>query len=67
MVAAVALYLQDHFAKYEPTILELKKKYEAVSKEKMLTSIDRDRLAAKVRKLRSVSSMAFAHDGIYVI
>ena len=41
--------LKDHYAKYEPTILELKKKYEAAMKEKMLMSIEKDKVAAKVR------------------
>jgi len=40
--------LQAHFAKYEPTILELKRKYEAAMKEKMLAGLDRDKMAAKV-------------------
>ena len=40
--------LKDHFAKYEPTILELKKKYETAMKEKMLISIERDKVAAKI-------------------
>lgn len=42
--------LQAHFAKYEPTILELKRKYEAAMKEKMLAGLDRDKMAAKVRE-----------------
>lgn len=40
--------LKEHFAKYEPTILELKKKYETAMKEKMLISIERDKVAAKI-------------------
>lgn len=44
----ITLCAQDHFAKYEPTILELKRKYETAMKEKMLVSIDRDRLVAKL-------------------
>lgn len=43
---------QAHYAKYEPTILELKRKYEAAMKEKMLAGLDRDRLAAKVKHLK---------------
>jgi len=39
---------QDHFAKYEPTILELKRKYETAMKEKMLVSLERDKLAARM-------------------
>lgn len=45
--------LQDHFAKYEPTILELKKKYEAAMKEKMMVSLERDRLAARTEQLEA--------------
>lgn len=41
---------QAHFAKYEPTILELKRKYELAMKEKMLAGLDRDKMAAKVRR-----------------
>jgi hypothetical protein len=40
--------LQAHYAKYEPTILELKRKYEAAMKEKMLAGLERDKMAAKV-------------------
>jgi hypothetical protein len=40
--------VQAHFAKYEPTILELKRKYELAMKEKMLAGLDRDKMAAKV-------------------
>lgn len=43
--------LQAHFAKYEPTILELKRKYELAMKEKMLAGLDRDKMAAKVSRL----------------
>jgi hypothetical protein len=46
--AHVQWRLQAHFAKYEPTILELKRKYEAAMKEKMLAGLDRDKMAAKV-------------------
>uniref|UniRef100_A0A7S3QVU9 Uncharacterized protein n=1 Tax=Dunaliella tertiolecta TaxID=3047 RepID=A0A7S3QVU9_DUNTE len=40
--------LKEHFAKYEPTILELKRKYETAMKEKMLVSLERDKLAARL-------------------
>lgn len=40
--------LQAHYGKYEPTILELKRKYEAAMKEKMLAVLERDKMAAKV-------------------
>jgi hypothetical protein len=41
--------LKEHYAKYEPTILELKKKYETLMKEKMMALLERDKLAARVR------------------
>jgi hypothetical protein len=44
--------VQAHFAKYEPTILELKRKYEAAMKEKMLAGLDRDKMAARVSQQR---------------
>ncbi|GBG88823.1 hypothetical protein CBR_g48437 [Chara braunii] len=43
--------LREHYAKYEPTILELRTKHETALKEKMLMKIDRDRLEAKVNTL----------------
>lgn len=41
-------FLQAHYGKYEPTILELKRKYESAMKEKMLAGLERDKMAAKV-------------------
>jgi hypothetical protein len=35
---------QEHYAKYEPTILELKRKYETAMKEKMLVSLEKDKV-----------------------
>ncbi|KAI8471064.1 MAG: flagellar WD repeat-containing protein Pf20 [Monoraphidium minutum] len=43
--------LKAHYGKYEPTILELKRKYEAAMKEKMLAGLDRDKMAAKAHDL----------------
>ena len=43
--------LQKHFDKYEPTLNELKKKYETAMKDKMLIRLDRDKLKAKVSAL----------------
>eukprot|EP00198_Chlamydomonas_reinhardtii_P002899 XP_001692235.1 WD-repeat protein of flagellum central pair [Chlamydomonas reinhardtii] len=48
--------LKEHYAKYEPTILELKKKYETLMKEKMMMSLERDKLAARVDALEQVAS-----------
>lgn len=47
---------QAHYAKYEPTILELKRKYEAAMKEKMLAGLERDKMAAKVGSERQMLS-----------
>eukprot|EP00195_Chlamydomonas_chlamydogama_P014730 CAMPEP_0202902622 /NCGR_PEP_ID=MMETSP1392-20130828/16959_1 /ASSEMBLY_ACC=CAM_ASM_000868 /TAXON_ID=225041 /ORGANISM="Chlamydomonas chlamydogama, Strain SAG 11-48b" /LENGTH=251 /DNA_ID=CAMNT_0049589413 /DNA_START=266 /DNA_END=1017 /DNA_ORIENTATION=- len=43
--------LKEHYAKYEPTILELKKKYETAMKEKMMVSLERDKLLARLEVL----------------
>eukprot|EP00879_Flechtneria_rotunda_P008325 GHRR01008719.1.p1 GENE.GHRR01008719.1~~GHRR01008719.1.p1 ORF type:complete len:596 (+),score=212.97 GHRR01008719.1:78-1865(+) len=43
--------LKAHFAKYEPTILELQRKYETAMKEKMLAGLERDKMAAKAHAL----------------
>lgn len=40
--------LKEHFAKYEPIILDLKKKYETAMKEKMMSMLERDKLNTKV-------------------
>ena len=40
--------LRKHYSQYEPTITELKRKYELAMKEKMLVRLERDRLLAKV-------------------
>ena len=43
--------LKKHYAQYEPTIKELKRKYELAMKEKMLTRIEKDRLEARIRAI----------------
>ncbi|KAG2427437.1 hypothetical protein HXX76_012373 [Chlamydomonas incerta] len=48
--------LKEHYAKYEPTILELKKKYETLMKEKMMMSLERDKLAARVDALEQAAA-----------
>ncbi|KAJ3284248.1 Sperm-associated antigen 16 protein [Borealophlyctis nickersoniae] len=40
--------LKKHYEGYEPTLKQLQHKYEVAMKEKMLTKLERDRLAAKV-------------------
>ena len=42
--------LRKHYSQYEPTIKELKRKYELAMKEKMLVRIDRDRMADKLEQ-----------------
>lgn len=44
--------LKTHYAKYEPAINALKRKYEAAMKEKMLVSMDRDKLRDRVAALK---------------
>jgi hypothetical protein len=39
--------VQEHYAKYEPTILELKRKYETAMKEKMLVSLEKDKVGGR--------------------
>lgn len=41
--------LKKHYESYEPTVKLLQHKYEIAMKEKMLTKLERDRLASKVR------------------
>lgn len=63
--------LQDHTESIEPTVVELKAKYENAQKERMLLRLDRDKLAARVQQLedqiRSMeqqgSATALAKDG----
>lgn len=43
--------LRRHFDSYEPTLVELRKKYETAMKEKMLIRLERDRVKAKVEEL----------------
>ncbi len=54
MDVLASVILQAHFSKYEPTILELRRKYEAAMKEKMLAGLERDRMAARVSQQGSV-------------
>ena len=43
--------LRKHYSQYEPTIKELRHKYEVAMKEKMLMRLERDRLSSKVEGL----------------
>eukprot|EP00891_Asterochloris_glomerata_P000503 jgi/Astpho2/503/e_gw1.00011.36.1_t len=45
--------LKKHYSVYEPTIEELRHKYEAAMKEKMLVKLEKDRLAARSEALQA--------------
>eukprot|EP00742_Colponemidia_sp_Colp-10_P001280 GILJ01001379.1.p1 GENE.GILJ01001379.1~~GILJ01001379.1.p1 ORF type:complete len:587 (+),score=100.52 GILJ01001379.1:190-1761(+) len=45
--------LKRHYDQYEPTIRELRNKYETAMKEKMLMRLERDRLQAKLESLQA--------------
>lgn len=54
--------LRKHYSQYEPTITELKRKYELAMKEKMLVRLERDRLLARVEAFESESTLALKSD-----
>eukprot|EP00899_Mesostigma_viride_P007917 jgi/Mesvir1/17126/Mv07558-RA.1 len=56
--------LKKHYAQYEPTVVELKAKYEAAMKERMLMRLERDRLQAKVAALEATLQQAEASYGL---
>lgn len=43
--------VRAHYAQYEPTIKELRAKYEVLMKEKMLTRLERDRVLARLQEV----------------
>ena len=45
--------LKKHYSSYEPTLRELKQKYETAMKEKMLTKLERDRAVGQVQGLKN--------------
>ncbi|KAI9364470.1 WD40-repeat-containing domain protein [Zopfochytrium polystomum] len=45
--------LKKHYESYEPTLKQLRHRYEIAMKEKMLTKLERDRLAGKVQGLEA--------------
>ena len=45
--------LKRHYAQYEPTLQQLKKKYEVAMKEKMLSKLEKDRAVGQVSGLQS--------------
>jgi len=48
--------LQLHATSIEPTLTELRQKYESVMKDRMLIKLDRDKLATKVKTLEALVS-----------
>ncbi|WAR05260.1 SPG16-like protein [Mya arenaria] len=48
-----AALLKRHYTQYEPTLQQLKKKYEVAMKEKMLSKLERDRAMGQVTGLQS--------------
>merc|ERR1719476_474106 len=44
--------LKKHYEQYEPTLTELRHKYEVAMKEKMLMRLERDRFLSKAETLR---------------
>lgn len=45
--------LKKHYETYEPTLNELRHKYESAMKEKMLMRLERDRMAARLAALEA--------------
>jgi hypothetical protein len=45
--------LRKHYSAYEPTMKQLREKYEIAMKEKMLMRLERDRMASKVEALEA--------------
>jgi len=54
--------LRKHYAQYEPTIKELKRKYELAMKEKMLVRIERDRLLQRLEAVELESARKAKED-----
>lgn len=52
----ILLYIQAHYASYEPTLRHLKTKYETAMKEKMLSKLEKDRALGQVTGLRNTIS-----------
>jgi len=50
--------LKKHYEQYEPTLTELRHKYEVAMKEKMLMRLERDRFLAKVETLQKQLAQA---------
>eukprot|EP00435_Cladocopium_sp_Y103_P073399 s304_g43.t1 len=54
--------LKKHYEQYEPTLTELRHKYEVAMKEKMLMRLERDRYAAKAESLQKQLSQVEAKE-----
>mmetsp|Transcript_23353 Transcript_23353/g.59646 ORF Transcript_23353/g.59646 Transcript_23353/m.59646 type:complete len:578 (-) Transcript_23353:57-1790(-) len=54
--------LKKHYEQYEPTLTELRHKYEVAMKEKMLMRLERDRFLAKVETLQKQLAQAESKD-----
>ena len=49
--------LKKHYSSYEPTLRQLKHKYELAMKEKMLTKLERDRAVGQVRMFAKIENI----------
>lgn len=49
--------LKLHYASYEPTIRVLHEKHHALLKQKMLTSLQRDKAVEQVKRLKATSKL----------
>merc|ERR1719305_1130186 len=52
--------LKRHYEQYEPTLIELRHKYEVAMKEKMLMRLERDRFLSKAESLQKQLSQVQA-------
>eukprot|EP00440_Ansanella_granifera_P067674 gb/GFBE01073412.1/.p1 GENE.gb/GFBE01073412.1/~~gb/GFBE01073412.1/.p1 ORF type:complete len:582 (+),score=142.48 gb/GFBE01073412.1/:1-1746(+) len=55
--------LKKHYEQYEPTLTELRHKYEVAMKEKMLMKLERDRFLSKAESLQKQLSQVQAEGG----
>jgi hypothetical protein len=55
--------LKDHYAKYEPALEALKRKYDGAMREKALVALERDRLREQLRERAAVAKGAAAPGG----
>ncbi|XP_026855952.2 sperm-associated antigen 16 protein [Electrophorus electricus] len=55
--------LKKHYASYEPALRQLNEKYQMVLRQKMLISIERDRISGQVHNLDSTCKMHSSQNG----